>query len=156
MEVSKTHPALSWFQLTKRCHTFVNKECMWLVTLDHAVLLVCRVPPVTKQMFLFIRNPSLLPPSSQNATAFISYYEKRWCLTSPKYLKITYPGKVPWALSRDSLWYSSVIPFSNRTSPRQLMWAKFTVLAFPTPNEPSNIILQCKFAAQALCTFKTQ
>lgn len=86
----------SWWRLqltnTHTRHTFLNKRVYvghTLVTLDHAVLLVCRVAHVTKQIFLFTRkaalslpfwniflgrgrNPSLLQPSSQHATAFSS------------------------------------------------------------------------------------
>lgn len=122
-----------------------TKACVWLVTLDHAVLLVCRVAPVIQQMLLFNLKASPLAPffffkhlfsPEKKSSAIIS---TRNCFSSQlnfpqKYWKENYPGKEN-SLSTEQKFIVIlifVIPFPNCTSRRKrsqrLMWAKFTVL----------------------------
>lgn len=145
--VATADDELSWLRHDTPSST---KECTWLVTLDHAVLLVCRVAPVMKQMLLFNLKASPLSPfiylflkhlfsPEKNSVPSSTIISKRNCFASqlnfPKNnkKKITPEKRIPLSTEQNFIVIPvPVIPFPNGTSRKErsqrLTRAKFTVL----------------------------
>lgn len=145
--VATADDGLSWLRHDTPSST---KECKRLVTLDHAVLLVCRVAPVIRQMLLFNLKASPLPPfiyfflkhlfsPEKNSVPSSTIISKRNCFPSQLNLpknnkkKITPEKKIPLSTEQNFIVILiPVIPFPNCTSRRErsqrLTRAKFTVL----------------------------
>lgn len=146
--VTAADDELSWLRHDTPSST---KECTWLVTLDHAVLLVCRVAPAIKQMLLFNLKASPLSPfiylfffkhlfrPEKISVPSSTIISKRNCFPSqlnfPKNnkKKITPEKKIPLSTEQNFIVILvPVVPFPNCTSRREcsqrLTRAKFTVL----------------------------